>query len=130
MNITKLKRVRWRRHASADSIVRAYMSGLARAAKVSLSGFDAGETSAFLSFVRHSGAWAFSDTHKRVVHYWPGRYRTVQLAHMLGHELGHIVERRGNWERRRAPRVELTADIYGAVTAVALREVFRRRGGQ
>lgn len=122
-NITRVKRIRWRRHATAEALARCWFRGLARAAGVEASGFGE-NVAAFMRIVREQGAWAFATPHNRTVHYWfEGSLPFLQLVHMLGHEVGHVVGRRGNWlGTLGAPREEKTADLYGAVAALAVRE--------
>ena len=118
-------KVRWRRHASARSLVREYARAPARdlgcLPEEVLLGPDT--FTGFLKRIERMGRWAFVETLAKppVVHYWasPGT-PAASLAFMLGHELGHISGK----PARGAMAEEDRADEYGEV----VRAVVRRLG--
>ncbi len=79
-----------------------------------------------LDVIQRQGMWAFVDTKASppVVHYWhDGKRSEMELAFMLGHELGHVTGRKA----RGFVAEEHRADEYGEVAAAVLARLRKTR---
>lgn len=110
--------IRWKRHRSCASAIRAFFNNSGDAA-VEMDGvaFANGTTQGdYLKHARKRGMWAhvdFAECPPRV-HFWHDGKRTVtELAFMLGHEVGHTLGKRTTgWPE------EFRADEYGRAAAL------------
>lgn len=116
-------RVRFKRHRTPRSILRAYFRPMKMAPE------DVQETPAMEKGMVQTGAWAFVASRRKVpvIHYWASRHvEPLHLAYILAHEVGHVSGRPLR-ARRNAWREECRADEYGAAAFLALEQVLGRR---
>lgn len=129
-------KVRFVRHASAE----AALASMWRGTGVTLSDLRAATTIGVdvtgkrheishaeeLRSVKRMGFWGWADERKRVVHYWHnGRQNAAALAHLLGHEVGHILRAVKLPRMSGYIREEAEADRHGLATALVLRHLQR-----
>lgn len=85
--------VKWVLHDTADSILAAFAAPmLADAGAETLSEFEEGDE--YAAGVRNEGVWGFTrtDTTPPEIHLWiPGDTPDHVVAHLVGHELGHVM---------------------------------------
>lgn len=113
----KLK-VKWVRWKSAEDIIHRFFRGM----NMRKPAEDIVEYPMMLESLQRDKMWAFVDSKATpaVVHYWCDGVDPLELAFMLGHELGHL-SGKPLVSRRNFLREELRANEYGAVA----REVFK-----
>lgn len=134
MKQPKPPNVKWVRHPSARALVAAWIHRGAtlagqknfdpREAEIMLSDGSNVSFKAFVkSLVLRDGLWGWTLTKGRVreIHYWAKpRISKVELAMMLGHEMGHnLGKKTTGW------REEHRADQYGFAVAEAVKELLR-----
>jgi hypothetical protein len=109
-----LKVVRWVKHRSPLSILRAFCPAGFKPKEIADDGM-------WLVGVKQQGQWAFVETKAKppVVHYWQdGTKSPEDMMFMLGHELGHLVGK-----KLRGWNEEMRADDYGWVAAALWRKL-------
>lgn len=119
--------VKWRKHRSLRSICATFFQCPVSEVDNVQIGTNVGDMSyeTYAGHLRKQGHWAFVETAASppVVHYWHDAKTTrLQLAYMLGHELGHC-----NGKKLRGAAEEARADEYGAVAAAVIK---RLTGGE
>lgn len=111
--------IHWKRHRTIMSILRAFFGGDPREF-VAQDG--AGQDLDIASTIRNEGMWAFVETKRKppLVHWWhDGKRSTKELAHLLGHEVGHITGK----PLKSGMSEELRADEYGRVAALVVQKL-------
>ena len=108
-------KIHWKRHRSITSILRAFFGG---PPADFVAQDDSGTDFDMTAQVEAEGMWAFVETKRKPprVHWWHDGKRTkAELAHLLGHELGHLTGKKlEDWAE------ELRADEYGRVAALVI----------
>jgi predicted HD phosphohydrolase len=122
--------IKFVRHATADEVVSLFFAGMfsefgpLNLAEVGIDTSDNTQLSGteMLSGIKEQHLWGFADTTASTVHWWAdGDATTEMVAHLLAHEIGHlIVPQYGVVEED-----EANAEQFGQVAGIAVREALK-----
>lgn len=90
----EVPKIKWRRYRTATALVRAFFpKNHPTALAVGTDGSEV-TLAQLAAEARGMGCWAFTDTKRRVIHWWSdGRRSEGELIHLFTHELGHNLGR-------------------------------------
>lgn len=124
------QQVEWKRYETPESLARVFFSSMGvlpddveiEGVDMDGAGYPGINFETFMGGIKVQGQWGYlhcEDGQAPVVHYWhDGKRSAVEIARMLGHELGHLHEPGGPEAQDDEPGacdLEMAADEYGDV---------------